>query len=391
MRSAVFFRLAPRACSRYNKRQNRKNRKRYIMLDTFDLSRIVPPLQAWFAAHARVLPWRETPTPYRVWISEIMLQQTRVEAVKPYYERFLAALPTVRDLAQCPDDRLMKLWEGLGYYNRARNLKTAANQILDDFDGQIPHTFEELLTLKGIGPYTAGAIASIACGQRVPAVDGNVLRVLSRLSADDSDIMKQSVRTHMEARLRTLMEQDSRLEPRAFNQALMELGAMVCVPNGAPLCAQCPLADLCEARKTDRIAELPVKSKAKKRRIEPRTVLVVRDGGRVAIHKRPNKGLLAGLYELPNREGYLTAEEVTALVAAMGYAPLKVEPLDDAKHIFSHVEWQMKGWRISVEDRQMDACNALRAEAGWQFVDAAEVDAQYAIPSAFSAYSEYIP
>lgn len=177
------------------------------MIDEFDLKRIVKPLQEWFGGHARVLPWRENPCAYYVWISEIMLQQTRVEAVKPYFERFIQALPDVKTLAECPQDRYLKLWEGLGYYNRVRNLNAAAVQVMTEYDGVIPDRYEQLLKLKGIGSYTAGAIASIAYNQPVPAVDGNVLRVISRVCADDSDIMKASVRKEMERRLREMMEE----------------------------------------------------------------------------------------------------------------------------------------------------------------------------------------
>jgi A/G-specific adenine glycosylase len=376
------------------------------MLDEFVLEQLVLPLQEWFSGNARILPWRETPTPYYVWISEIMLQQTRVEAVKPYFERFIRALPDVEALAVCPEDKLLKLWEGLGYYNRVRNLNTAAKQIMEEYGGVIPDEYETLLKLKGIGHYTAGAIASIAYGKPVPAVDGNVLRVLSRVTADDSDIMKQSVRTHMEERLRELMEQDARLVPSAFNQALMELGAMVCVPNGEPHCDACPWHALCAARKTDRIAELPVKKKAKERRIEKKTVLVIRDGERVALGKRPAKGLLAGLYELPNVPGHLDTEETLAFLKAQGFWPIRIQPLPAAKHIFSHVEWHMIGYMVLVSEMDMRPTlqDGIREtvmqyseeiadgkETGnWFMAEACDVIEHYAIPTAFSRYAAYM-
>ena len=350
------------------------------MIDDFNLDDIVAPLQNWFCGHARVLPWRENPTGYYVWVSEIMLQQTRVEAVKPYFERFIAELPDVKALAECSEERLLKLWEGLGYYNRVRNLNIAAKQVMEEYDGVIPSDYNELLKLKGIGHYTAGAIASIAYGKAVPAVDGNVLRVISRVTADDSDIMKQSVRTHMEEKLTELMNRrGAELNPRIFNQALMELGALVCVPNGEPHCSECPWKDICRARAEGRIDEIPVKKKPKERRIEERTVLILRDGDKVAIRKRPEKGLLAGLYELPNSEGYMDYEQVVAYVKEMGYAPLRVQPLADAKHIFSHVEWHMKGYGVLVEDPHDTPLEILFAEVS----DARE---RYAVPSAFSAY-----
>ena len=381
----------------------------------FDLKQLVEPLQTWFRENARILPWRENPMAYYVWISEIMLQQTRVEAVKPYFDRFIRELPDVKSLAECPEDKLLKLWEGLGYYNRVRNLKIAANQILEEYDGVIPSKYEELLKLKGIGNYTAGAIASIAYGQAVPAVDGNVLRVISRVTADDSDIMKQSVRTNMEIRLRELMQenvckesdakitsevQEERkteivLVPSVFNQALMELGATVCVPNGAPHCEVCPWTDLCEAKKQDIIMELPVKKKAKERRIEERTVLILKDGSQLALHKRPKKGLLAGMYELPNVEGYLSEEEVLTYIKAKGYEPVRVQKACDAKHIFSHVEWHMKGYVVFLQasgfaDKTDVGLEKSEAGKEWIFVEPFETKNQYAIPSAFVKYTKYL-
>lgn len=359
-----------------------------MMIDNFDLRQLVQPLQSWFKENSRVLPWRENPIAYYVWISEIMLQQTRVEAVKPYFERFIRELPDVQSLAICPEDKLLKLWEGLGYYNRARNLKIAANQIIDEYGGVIPSDYEELLRLKGIGHYTAGAIASIAYGKPVPAVDGNVLRVISRVTADDSDIMKQSVRNHMEEKLLELMSEQcsNTVIPSVFNQALMELGATVCLPNGVPHCEVCPWMDCCEAKKQNRIAELPVKKKTKARRIEEKTVFIIKDGTQLALHKRAEKGLLAGLYELPNTEGYLSKEEALAYVEAQGYTPIRIQTACEAKHIFSHVEWHMKGYVVFLQAREY----VQDVEANWIFVDIEETKDNYAIPSAFVKYTEYL-
>ncbi len=368
------------------------------MIDKYNLVQLVSPLQTWFQSNARVLPWRENPLGYYVWISEIMLQQTRVEAVKPYFDRFIRELPDVKALAECPEDKLLKLWEGLGYYNRVRNLKIAANQIIDEYGGEIPSEYEELLKLKGIGHYTAGAIASIAYGKSVPAVDGNVLRVISRVTADDSDIMKQSVRTHMEEKLLELMNeqcslvdkpmhQGTELIPSIFNQALMELGATVCLPNGAPRCEVCPWHDFCEARKQDRIAELPVKTKAKARRIEKKTIFIIKDGEQLALHKRPAKGLLAGLYELPNVEGHLTEQEAVAYIEAQGYTPIRIQPVCEAKHIFSHVEWHMKGYVVFLQAKEFAK---IEKTQNWFFIDVEETKTNYAIPSAFVKYAEYL-
>lgn len=350
------------------------------MLKDFQLEKITEPLLAWFEGHARILPWREDPTPYRVWVSEIMLQQTRVEAVKPYFERFVTALPDIRALAECDEEALLKLWEGLGYYNRVRNMQTAAKEVMQMHNGQLPPDYEKLRQLKGIGNYTAGAIASIAYQIPVPAVDGNVLRVISRVTADESDIMKQSVRTDMEEALRKIMPQD---RAGAFNQALMELGATVCVPNGAPLCEQCPWKGFCRAREQQSWNRIPVKSKAKPRKIEKKTVFVIRIGDKIVLNKRPAKGLLAGLYEFPNVSGHLSEEEALQWAKEHHIVPIRIQPLEAAKHIFSHVEWHMTGFMIRVDELEQKEENLL-------FVDVKETEEKYPVPAAFSAYTGYM-
>ena len=350
------------------------------MLQDFPLEIIVEPLLDWFSGHARILPWREEPTPYRVWVSEIMLQQTRVEAVKPYFERFTEALPDVAALAACEEEQLLKLWEGLGYYNRVRNMQVAAGTIMEEYGGRIPAEYEKLLKLKGIGHYTAGAIASIAYGISVPAVDGNVLRVISRVTADNSDIMKQSVRNAMEEALLHIMPEG---RAGAFNQALMELGATVCVPNGEPLCGECPWAVFCRAHLTGRWEELPVKSKAKPRKIEDKTVFVLRMEDKVALNRRPSKGLLAGLYEFPNVAGHLTEEEALEWVRNQGISPIRIQSLGASKHIFSHVEWHMIGYVIRVDE-------LVSPEPEFLFIDVKETEKNYPIPAAFLAYTRYM-
>ncbi len=350
------------------------------MLENYRLSDIVAPLLQWFEENARILPWREEPTPYRVWVSEIMLQQTRVEAVKPYFERFIKALPSIRDLAGCEEERLMKLWEGLGYYNRVRNMQSAARTVMESYGGEFPADYEKLLTLKGIGSYTAGAIASIAYQIPVPAVDGNVLRVISRVTADDSDIMKQSVRTKVEHALQAVMPKD---QAGAFNQALMELGATVCLPNGAPQCSVCPWNGICEAKAHGKWQQLPVKSKAKPRRMEKKTVFVIQGGDKVAIRKRPSKGLLAGMYEFPNIDGHLSEEEALLWVKEQGLLPIRIQELEPAKHIFSHVEWHMTGYVIRVDELAED-------KGGFLFVETADSEERYPIPAAFRAYTKYM-
>ena len=350
------------------------------MLQDFDLTKIVQPLLEWFEENARILPWREDPAPYRVWVSEIMLQQTRVEAVKPYFERFTKELPDIRALAECEEEKLLKLWEGLGYYNRVRNMQIAAKTVMEEYAGMLPADYEELLKLKGIGSYTAGAIASIAYEIPVPALDGNVLRVISRVTGDRSDIMKQSVRTEMERELKKIMPEK---KAGAFNQALMELGATVCLPNGAPLCEKCPWQEFCEARLKDCWQEIPVKSKAKARRIEEKTVFIIRDGEKIVLHKRPAKGLLAGLYEFPNTSGYLTEEEALQWVKEQKLSPIRIQRLEPAKHIFSHVEWHMNGYMIRVDELTED-------RSGMLFVDVKDSEENYPIPAAFSAYTKYM-
>ena len=302
------------------------------MTEETSLEQIVMPLLSWYDGHARVLPWRENTAPYRVWVSEIMLQQTRVEAVKPFFERFMKALPDVSALAACPEDELLKLWEGLGYYNRVRNMQKAAQVIMTEYSGEFPADFEKLLALPGIGSYTAGAISSIAFGIPMPAVDGNVLRVISRVKASYEDVLKQSVKNAMEAEIREVIPKERAGD---FNQALIEIGAIVCVPNGKAKCEECPLAFCCRAKAEGIVDELKKKKAKKERRIEDRTVLILKDGDRVAIRKRPAKGLLAGLYELPNLDGNLSEQQVLEQVKEWGLSPLRILPLAGAKHIFS--------------------------------------------------------
>lgn len=345
------------------------------------LAEIVQPLTDWYRQNKRILPWRDQNNAYYTWVSEIMLQQTRVEAVKPYFRRFIEELPDVKALAECPEEKLMKLWEGLGYYNRVRNMQLAAQTVVGEYGGKLPASYENLLSLKGIGNYTAGAIASIAYHIPVPAVDGNVLRVISRITEDRQDIMKQSVRRQVEERLLEVMPEDA---PGDFNQALMELGAVVCVPNGPARCEACPVAENCLAYRHGTVEELPVKAPKKQRTLENRTVLVIQDGEHTVIQKRPETGLLAGLYELPNLEGHLTREEALEKVKNMQLEPLYIEKLPDAKHIFSHIEWRMNGYLIRVASLDTER------ELPFIFAEKKQSEKQYAIPSAFRAYVKYM-
>ena len=345
------------------------------------LEEIVTPLVKWYRENKRILPWRDKGNAYYTWVSEIMLQQTRVEAVKPYFERFITELPDVESLANCPQEKLLKLWEGLGYYNRVRNMQEAAQTVKKEYNGRLPEDYQALLSLKGIGSYTAGAIASIAYGINVPAVDGNVLRVISRITESAEDISRQAVRKKIEQQLQEIMPEEC---PGDFNQALMELGAVVCIPNGKAKCGECPVASVCLAYRHDKVDSLPVKAPKKARMLEDRTVFIIQDGECTAIRKRPEKGLLAGLYELPNIQGHLKREEALLYVEKMGLDPLYIEKLPPAKHIFSHIEWRMQAYRIKVSSLKKAQDRELI------FADKEQSGKQYAIPSAFGAYAKYI-
>lgn len=349
------------------------------------LEKIAEPLLKWYDKGRRILPWREDPQPYYVWLSEIMLQQTRVEAVKPYYDRFIQNVPDIQALAEMEEDKLVKLWEGLGYYNRVRNLQKAAKVIVKEYEGKMPSEYESLLELPGIGSYTAGAIASIAYGKAVPAVDGNVLRVLSRLRMDGEDILSQKTKTRVEKELREVIPAN---RPGDFNQALMELGAMVCLPNGEPKCGECPWETLCQAHHMGKTAEFPKKKAKKARKIEEKTVLVIQDEDRAAFRRRPEKGLLAGMYEFPVLEGRLTEDKVLEILGEMGLKVLRIRPIGEAKHIFSHKEWHMVGYAIKVDE--LERPEKLEFRQDWIFVDKNEVRENYPVPSAYAAYTEYL-
>lgn len=354
-------------------------------LGKYKLADIPIPLLKWYDKNRRVLPWREDPAPYRVWVSEIMLQQTRVEAVKPYFERFMETFPDIAALAGAEEELLLKMWEGLGYYNRARNLQKAAVRIQEDYGGKIPDTLEGLLTLPGIGSYTAGAVASIAFHRAVPAVDGNVLRVLARLRKDSRAITDAKVQQQVESELKEIMPGD---RPGDFNQAMMEIGACVCIPNGAPLCGKCPLNGICMAHMAGEEQEYPCKPPKKPRITEDRTVLVVMDENRAAIRKRPGKGLLARMYEFPSMEGFRTAEEVVEYLAENGLKALRVQPLEEARHIFTHREWHMKGYMVRVDELEPRSEEGVTRD--WLYIEPEETKNRYPIPSAFSAYTKYL-
>ncbi len=340
-----------------------------------ELNKLPQALIPWYRENKRDLPWRADREPYHIWVSEIMLQQTRVEAVKGYYARFLVALPDIESLANCDDELLHKLWEGLGYYSRVRNLKKAAQVILENHGGRFPSDYPSVRALPGIGDYTAGAICSIAFGLPTPAVDGNVLRLLSRLRADDEAIDLPAVKNRVRTELEEIYPADC---PGEFTQALMELGATVCVPNGEPKCGSCPCREFCRGR--ERWQTLPVKLPKKAKKQEDRTVFLLRCGERYAIEKRPGKGLLAGLWQFPNRAGHLSAAEAVAWAEEQGLHPRNVEKSIHRHHIFTHIRWDLRGWFLEVD--------APAGDFVWMTLE--EIDGQAALPTAFRQFREAI-
>ena len=329
----------------------------------------------WYQENRRDLPWRQDREAYHVWLSEIMLQQTRVEAVKGYYARFLEKLPDIASLAQCDDDTLHKLWEGLGYYSRVRNLKKAAQVIMDKHCGRFPEDYDAIRALPGIGDYTAGAVSSIAFGRCRAAVDGNVLRVYTRLTDDRTPIDLPAMKNRVRQELEAIYPPDQAGE---FTQALMELGATVCAPNGEPRCGDCPCAHLCRGR--EHWQELPVKRPKKEKRREDRTVFILRCDDRYALEKRPAKGLLAGLWQFPNVTGTLDESEALTWAAEQGTHPRELERRLDRNHIFTHIHWQMRGYYLQVARPDPAFC--------WLTLD--EIDEQAALPTAFRQFREEI-
>ncbi len=347
-------------------------------LAAFPEEDLVPRLLSWFDQNARTMPWRGPAVPaYHTWVSEIMLQQTRVEAVIPYFHRFLAALPTIADLAAAEEDLLHKLWQGLGYYNRVKNMHRCAQVLVRDYGGELPGDFETLKTLPGIGEYTAGAIASIAFGQRVPAVDGNVLRVLSRVTGNGDDISRPETLRAYRALAARLVPED---RPGDFDQALMELGALVCLPGGVPLCDRCPLAPLCRAHRAGRELDFPVRAPKTARKKEERTVLLLRWEDRYYLVRRPESGLLSGLWEPYTLPGRLTREQIQAHLRTLNASVRTLSPLGRKKHIFTHIEWSMTGWEIWLDSRP--------ASLPGVWATPRELEETYAIPGAYAGFLE---
>lgn len=366
----------------------------FMKASTRRKTEIAVPLLQWYDNNSRTLPWRGDPKPYAVWISEIMLQQTRVETVIPYFDRWLKAFPDLKALADASEEEVLKLWEGLGYYRRVRNVHKTAKTIMEKYGGSFPSSFDEIRSLPGIGEYTAGSIGSIAFQLPVPCVDGNVLRVVTRLTADPADVGTASTKKRLTEWVREIIPED---RPGDFNQAMMELGATVCLPNGLPKCDVCPLAFLCEARYQNRMTEFPFKKAKPARKIEKKTVLILLDSGapgttqRVFIRKRTEEGLLSGLWEFPNLNGHYSEDEIRILLDSSGLRFSSLIKLKKAKHIFSHIEWDMIGYLAVVENdtpvgTAAEDTSPYGLPPALRWVGVGLLDDHLALPAAFKPY-----
>lgn len=350
-------------------------------------------LLAWYDKNKRILPWRDTNNPYHTWLSEIMLQQTRVEAVKVYFTNFIAKLPDIKSLALADEDIYLKLWEGLGYYSRVRNLHKAAIEIMDNYGGNMPSTYNELLRLPGIGPYTAAAIASICFQEKTPAIDGNLLRVFARLTSYPQSIKDERAKKLAYAFFLEYMPSRA----GDFNQALMDLGAGICLPNGKPLCHTCPVEAFCRSHKTGTENDFPVIPKKKERSIEKKTIFLIHDDIKIALRKRSTKGLLAGMYEFPNVEGHLNKKMALEYIKELGFTPLHIKKLEASRHIFSHKEWDMICYEVFTSALEpfiiKEECLAYADEISASSIflsDISQIKDIYSIPSAFKVYKDYL-
>ena len=330
----------------------------------------------WYEKNKRPLPWREDREPYHIWLSEIMCQQTRVEAVKAYYLRFLQQLPTIEDLARCPEEQLNKLWEGLGYYSRARHLKRSAEVICREHDGSFPTDYDSIRSLPGVGDYTAAAIASICFEFPCPAVDGNVLRVVTRLCGSGADISKASTKAVVR---RALLPLFKGVSSGTLNQALMELGALVCLPNHEPDCSHCPLKELCPSA-SGLWRNIPFKGEKKSRRVENRTVFLLHCSSDWALRKRPDSGLLAGLWEFPNTPGRLDAQAALDMAEKWNCRPSSLLRHFEKSHVFTHIQWELPAWMIECQN----------PAPGFEWVSLENIKTRYSLPTAFRQFLEDI-
>ncbi len=338
------------------------------------LKKIRQPIVEWYQQNKRELPWRKEKNPYHIWISEIMLQQTRIEAVKQYYERFLKQIPNIQALSEIEEEKLLKLWEGLGYYNRARNLKKAAQIVQEKYHGQMPKRYQELVELPGIGEYTAGAISSIAYDECVPAVDGNVLRVISRVVGSKEDVLESKTKKKFTEKIKEIMPKQA----GNFNEGLMELGELVCIPNGEPLCEKCPLQKICIAKNENLTNIIPVRNPKIKRKKEQVTVFLLEKEGKFAIRKRKKTGLLANMYEFPNITRKIGKKEIEKVLEDWKLVGKDAKKIGTHHHIFSHIEWNMIGYRVQVK--------VENDEFIWKKKE--EILEKYAIPGAFVPFRD---
>ena len=345
-------------------------------MEDYVIKQLPSVLLPWYREHQRELPWRQSREPYHIWLSEIMLQQTRVEAVKGYYQRFLETLPTVEALANAEDELLHKLWEGLGYYSRVRNLKKAAGQIMEHHGGQFPTDYTRVLALPGIGEYTAGAVCSIAFDQPRAAVDGNVLRVITRLTENDTPIDSLALKKQVRKRLEAVYPK----EAGEFTQALMELGATLCGPNWKPRCGECPCRNFCGGHLHGTAEQFPVKPPKARRKEERRTVFVLSCEGRYALEKRPPRGLLAGLYQFPNCDRWLEPAEALEHLGCLGLHPKDLKLQLQRQHIFTHIRWDLRGYYVEV----------AAPTGAYLWLTPEEIETQAALPTAFRQFWEEI-
>lgn len=340
------------------------------------MSIISNKLLDWYDRNKRTLPWRDLGDPYGIWVSEIMLQQTQVTTVIPYFERFMATLPTVSDLASVSETQLHKLWEGLGYYRRANNMHRAAQIIVEDYGGKLPSTRDELIKLPGIGPYTAGAIASMAFGEATSAIDGNVLRIYSRLHEIDTPIERVVTTSFVNQRV---MEDMDSSRPGDFNQALMDLGSRICIPTG-PKCGECPLKEDCQGYLNGTAEDYPIRLPKKTRKKQEFTVLVLRQDEQIQLVKRPEKGLLAGLWSFPMLEGFKEESEISDYLKSCGYSVHDIRKLPDSRHLFSHIEWDMIGYEVEVQ------ALSVHEDRETLWATAEEIEAHYSVPTAYRTF-----
>ena len=345
----------------------------------------IEELALWYRKNKRQMAWRDDPSPYHVLVSEVMLQQTRIETVKPYYDAFLRRFPDVSSLAAASEEELLKHWEGLGYYSRARNLKKACETIETKYGGVFPDTYDSVIALPGVGPYTAGAILSMAFHLPYPVVDGNVLRVVTRLMGSRDDIRDPKTGKSIEKALSELLGETG-LDASEMNQALMELGETICIPNGKPLCDSCPVRQYCTAFREKLTGEIPFASPKPEKRKEEKTVFLIRLGGRILLEKRTGRTLLSGLYGYPMKDGFLSESERRAVFR--GIKLVSETDRKEVSHVFTHIVWRMKAYEVTVsgDERAIVTILGERFGAPVSFVTESEIGERYALPSAFKKW-----